>query len=94
MPAAKLRWDDGDSDFSFVVASITGTGAVATDLQTRISAAVCSVQNSPAALPTDSSSVTVIAAPNVTVVITEHAAAANAVEGAALNIAVLAKGQR
>lgn len=99
MPATRQRFDDGDSELSFAIAAITGTGNVTTDLQTRITAAISEVQNSTDVNPAagdgpEVSCVTSIAAPPLVAVRVTQLRTAPIVSGLARNIAVLAKGQR
>jgi len=71
--------------------SITGAGNVTTGLS-NVSYAVATVVDSGSAIPTNSTAITAISGGTVSVVVTNHAAAANAVETAAKNVTVIAIG--
>ena len=74
-----------------VTASITGTGNIDTGLST-VEYAVACVINSGTTVPTDSASISAISGGTVSVVVTNHAAAANSIETAAKNVTVIAVG--
>jgi len=72
-------------------ASITGTGTISTGLSTVEEAVAC-VKNSPTTIPTRTASITGISGGDVSVVVTEHAATANSVATAAVEVTVFAVG--
>jgi hypothetical protein len=74
-----------------VEASVTGTGDIDTGL-TNVDYAFSSVKDSGATLPTYTASITAISGGTVSVVVTEHAAAANAVATVAKTVEVIAIG--
>ena len=76
----------------YVEASITGTGSITVTGLTTVEGAVVSVKDSGTALPTRTASITGISTNVVSVVVTEHAAAANSVAAAAATVGCLAIG--
>jgi hypothetical protein len=76
----------------YVEASITGTGNITMTGLTTVQGAVVSVKNSGTTLPTNTASITGIAGNVVSVVVTQHATAANSVETAAKTVGCLAIG--
>jgi|Deesub1362A_J573_1020465.scaffolds.fasta_scaffold00652_31 hypothetical protein len=81
----------GTYKLSCTTTSITGTGNVTTGLST-VSYAVATVINSGTSLPTNSAAITSISSGTVSVVVTNHASAANSVESSAKNVTVIAIG--
>ena len=73
-------------------ASITGTGDITATGLTTVEEAVVNVRNSGTALPTRTASITGISTNVVSVVVTEHASAANSVATAAATVAYIAIG--
>ena len=76
----------------YVEASITGTGNITVTGLTTVEGAVVSVKNSGTAIPTDTASITGISGNVVSVVVTQHAEAANSIETAAKTVGCLAIG--
>ncbi len=79
--------------FSATQASVTGTAAIATGLGAiETGSAQATVANSALVLPTDTASIHAVAGGSVTVVVTNHAAAANSIETASVDVDVTCTG--
>jgi len=75
------------------VFSITGTGTVDTGLSVIEEGSThATVVNAATAIPTETASITSVAAPSIKLVVIEHRATANVISGTAKSVAVQALG--